>query len=103
MVTHVCSSMYTCHTRAIINDPVAWYRTHIYVISCMTVIYALIPYPFVCVQDVRDLSLARATAVHADKRARYDVIQYDNIICHANTALDPSTGHMLHIHFKLVH
>lgn len=38
----------------------------------------------------------RAAAVHAEKRARYDVVRYDNIICHANTALDPSTGHMLH-------
>ena len=38
----------------------------------------------------------RAAAVNAEKRARYDVIQYDNIICHANTSLDPSTGHILH-------
>ena len=38
----------------------------------------------------------RAAAISAEKRARYDVIQYDNIICHANAALDPSTGHTLH-------
>ena len=38
----------------------------------------------------------RAAAISAEKRARCDVIQYDNIICHVNAALDPSTGHTLH-------
>ena len=34
-------------------------------------------------------------AVDKEKRARYDVIRYDSILCHANTTVDPSTGHML--------
>ena len=37
----------------------------------------------------------RDRAVDKEKRARYDVIRYDSILCHANTTVDPSTGHML--------
>ena len=37
----------------------------------------------------------RSNAIQSEKRARYDVIQYDSIFCHANVAEDPSTGHML--------
>ena len=37
----------------------------------------------------------RDRAVDKEKRARYDVILYDSILCHANTTVDPSTGHML--------
>ena len=37
----------------------------------------------------------RQQCIDGEKRARYDIIQYDSIICHANITLDPSTGHML--------
>lgn len=37
----------------------------------------------------------RNGAIDDEKRARYDVIQYDNILRHANVAVDPTTGHML--------
>ena len=37
----------------------------------------------------------RDRAVDKEKRTRYDIIRYDSILCHANTTVDPSTGHML--------
>ena len=37
----------------------------------------------------------RDREVDKEKRARYDIINYDSIVCHANTTTDPSTGHML--------
>jgi hypothetical protein len=37
----------------------------------------------------------RQQCINGEKRARYDILQYHSIICHANIALDPSTGHML--------
>ena len=37
----------------------------------------------------------RTRAIDSEIRARYDVIQYTNIIDHANIAVDPTTGHML--------
>ena len=41
-----------------------------------------------------DLSLRREVA-NSEIRARYDVLPYTSIVCHANVAVDPSTGHML--------
>ena len=40
-------------------------------------------------REIRGLSIAM------ERRARYDVVDYDNIIGHANVTVDPSTGHML--------
>ena len=37
----------------------------------------------------------RQTSIDSEKRARYDVIDYTSIRCHANISVDPSTGHML--------
>ncbi len=37
----------------------------------------------------------RTQAIEHEKRAFYDVLGYDSIVCHANTSVDPSTGHML--------
>ena len=37
----------------------------------------------------------REVAINGEKRARYDIILYNSIACHANTTLDPSTGHTL--------
>ena len=33
--------------------------------------------------------------IELSTRTRYDIIRYDSILCHANTTVDPSTGHML--------
>jgi len=38
----------------------------------------------------------RRRAIDSEIRAHYNVLQYANIIDHANIALDPTTGHMLH-------
>ena len=40
-------------------------------------------------QVIRGLSIAM------ERRARYDVVEYDNILAHANVTVDPSAGHML--------
>ena len=37
----------------------------------------------------------RVPCIRGERRARYDVLLYDRIKCHANVARDPSTGHML--------
>ncbi len=37
----------------------------------------------------------RGVSIAMERRARYDVVDYDNIIGHANVRVDPSTGHML--------
>ena len=37
----------------------------------------------------------RRVAIDSEKRARYDVVEYDSIVGHANVSVDPSTGHML--------
>ena len=37
----------------------------------------------------------RTQAIHNEKRARYDVLEYGSIICHTNVTIDPSTGHIL--------
>ena len=38
----------------------------------------------------------RANTIRSEKRARYDIIGCEQIVCHANVHEDPSTGHMLH-------
>ena len=40
-------------------------------------------------QVIRGLSIAM------EKRVRYDVVEYNTILNHANVTVDPSTGHML--------
>ena len=40
-------------------------------------------------QVIRGLSIAM------ERRARYDVVEYNTILDHANVTVDPSTGHML--------
>ena len=40
-------------------------------------------------QVIRGLSIAM------ERRASYDVVEYDNILAHANVIVDPSTGHIL--------
>ena len=37
----------------------------------------------------------RRDVVNSERRARYDILPYESILCHANVAVDPSTGHML--------
>lgn len=37
----------------------------------------------------------RRDEANSERRARYDVLPYGSIVCHANVAVDPSTGHML--------
>lgn len=37
----------------------------------------------------------RQSVIDSEIRARYDIIGYDSIKCHANIHKDPSTGHML--------
>ena len=39
--------------------------------------------------------MIRGVSIAMERRARYDVVEYDNILNHANVAVDPSTGHML--------
>jgi len=39
--------------------------------------------------------MIRGVSIATERRARYDVVEYDNILNHANVAVDPSTGHML--------
>ena len=41
------------------------------------------------------VSNRRTEFISKEKRARYDVIKYDSILCHANIAPDPSTGELL--------
>ena len=38
----------------------------------------------------------RENAIRSEKRSRYDIIECEQIVCHANVHEDPSTGHMLH-------
>ena len=40
--------------------------------------------------------VTRGLSIAMERRARYDVVEYDNIVAHANITVDPSTGHMLH-------
>ena len=37
----------------------------------------------------------RSDAIRSEIRARYDIISYDQIVCHVNVHKDPSTGHLL--------
>ena len=37
----------------------------------------------------------RGVSIAAERRARYDVMEYDSILNHANVSVDPSTGEML--------
>ena len=37
----------------------------------------------------------RSDVIRSEIRARYDIVRYDNIVCHVNTHKDPSTGHLL--------
>jgi len=37
----------------------------------------------------------RQASIDTERRARYDVLEYTSIRCHANISVDPSTGHML--------
>ena len=39
--------------------------------------------------------VTRGVSIAMERRARYDVVEYDRIVGHANVAVDPSTGHML--------
>jgi hypothetical protein len=39
--------------------------------------------------------LQRRRVIQSEIRARYDVISYQSILRHANTMLDPTSGHML--------
>ena len=37
----------------------------------------------------------RGLSITMERRARYDVVEYNTILDHANVTVDPSTGHML--------
>ena len=37
----------------------------------------------------------REDVVRSEIRARYDILPYNSIVCHANVHKDPSTNHML--------
>ncbi len=37
----------------------------------------------------------RTDSINSERRARYDFIDYESIIRHANVAVDPTTGHLL--------
>ncbi len=37
----------------------------------------------------------RTQTIDNERRSRYDVLQYDSIVCHTNVSVDPSTGHLL--------
>ena len=39
--------------------------------------------------------MIRGLSIAMERRARYDVVEYDNILDDANVTVDPSTGHML--------